>query len=388
MNDPKVTIICPHCQQPVSVDDALTHQIQAKFKQNYEEQLQREKINLWKIAQEKALEKVTLQHSVETKLLKEELEEKRKALVTAQAAELEIRKAKNKLDEEKRNFELEKQRQIDAERDKIRADMTKLFSEQHSLKDAEKDKLINDLKKSLEDAQRKAQQGSQQTQGEVLELELETQLKNEFPFDEIIPVAKGINGADIVQKVYDRGGRYCGSIAWESKRTKAWSDGWIQKLKDDQRAVKAEIAVIITNVLPQGITNFGPKDGIYITNYDCIGGVATILRSAVIQVALTKQASVGKNGKMEILWNYLTGTEFKQHMEAILESFSTMKVELEKEKRIYTKLWAKREKQIQRVLDNTVGLRGELEGVMGNELPQMRQMELTDLDTDAEMLEE
>lgn len=265
---------------------------------------------------------------------------------------------------------------MDSERDKIKNEVAKILSDEHQLKDAEKDKKMSDMLKQIEELKRKAQQGSQQLQGEVLELQLEEILKSEFPLDEIIPVSKGISGADVTQKVYDRSGRLCGIITWESKRTKAWSDSWVQKLKDDQRSAKAEIAVLITNVLPNGIKNFGPKDGIYVSNYECIIGVANLLRSSLLQLSTTKLATVGKNEKMEVLWNYLTGTEFKQRMEAVLEAFTTMKLDLEKEKRVYTKLWTKREKQIQRVLDSTIGLRGELEGVMGNELPEMKQLDI------------
>ncbi len=391
MSNSQVTIICPHCQKQVSLDDALTHQLENKFKRDYDEQLQREKINLWKIAQEKALEKIKAQQNMETKLLKEELEEKRKALETAQASELEVRKTKNKLEEEKRAFELEKQRQLDAERNKIRDEVGKILSEQHQLKDAEKDKVINDLKKSLEDAQRKATQGSQQLQGEVQELALEDMLKSEFPFDEISPVGKGMQGADIIQKIHDPSGKLAGSIAWESKRTKAWSEGWIQKLKDDQLRAHADIGVIISNVLPTEIKNFSPKDGIFVSNYECVLGVAYLLRSKLIEVSKAKRSTIGKDEKMESMWNYLTSTEFNQHMTALLTAFNAMKLDIEKEKRVYTKLWAKREKQIQRVFDSAIGLRGDLEGVMGNALPEMKSLEIDELIdevADQQLLEE
>lgn len=392
-----ISILCPHCQKEVSLDDALTHQLQNKFKQNFEIelskqktlfeiQLQKEKTQLWKIAQEKAQEKIKNESQVEMKLLKDELELKQKALETAQNAELEIRKLKNRLDEEKRVFELEKQRQLDEERGKIKHEVTKILSEEHQLKDAEKDKTIGDMLKTIEELKRKAQQGSQQLQGEVLELELEELLKKEFPYDEIIPISKGIQGADILQKVNDRNGLACGSITWESKRTKAWSDGWISKLKDDQRGAKADIAVLVTSVLPPGIRNFGTREGIYICNFDSIVGTANILRTTLIQLSMLKLSNVGKNEKMEIIYNYLSGTEFRNRVEAIVESFTTMRFDLEREKRAFVKIWAKREKQIQKVIDNTVGMHGDLQGLMGTALPKIKSLELDNVQEELDLL--
>ena len=375
---PESTLItCPHCRQPIPLDDVLTHQIEEKFRKNFDAQLAQEKIRLWKIAQEKAVEKIKAEQGQEVKLLKEELEEKAQKLEAAQKTELELRKQRVQLEEDKKAFELTLQRQLDTERVKIAEETAKKLSEEYRFKEAEKDKKLADVLKANEELRRKLEQGSQQTQGEVLELELESILKAEFPFGEIVAIEKGIHGADVIQKVHDQTGKLCGAITWESKRTKAWSDGWVTKLKEDQRAVKAEIAVLISHVLPKDMKYFGSKNGIYIADYTSYLMLAKLLRSMLIQLATTKLANVGKKEKMEVLWNYLTGVEFRQRMEAIVESFVLMKTELEQEKRVYTKLWAKREKQIQQVLDNTVGLRGDLEGVMGKALPEMKQLELT-----------
>ncbi|MBI4058421.1 DUF2130 domain-containing protein [Candidatus Gottesmanbacteria bacterium] len=371
------SITCPHCSQEISLDDALTHQIEEKIRIEKDKELQQEKVRMWKIAQEKAAEKVKLETDTELKLLKEALEEKDKKLDAAQRQELELRRAKNQLEEEKKSFELEKQRQLDAEREKIRAATAQELMEEHRLKDAERDKKLQDALRTNEELRRKLEQGSQQTQGEVLELALEELLKTEFPFDEITPVAKGIQGADVSQTVRDNTGKTCGTIIWESKRTKAWSDSWIQKLKDNQREAKAEIAVIISEVLPKDIASFGPKDGIYICDFKSFLGLAKILRLYLIQFTLSKLANVGKKEKMEVLWNYLTGTEFRQRVEAIVETFTQMKEDLEREKRAYTKMWAVREKQISRVMDNTIGMHGDLQGLIGASLPEIKQIELT-----------
>ena len=380
MTDENKTIECPHCHQTISLDEALTHQMETKLKLEYDAKLQQEKRDMWKIAQEKALEKVEKEaknrFELEIKNSREELteEKKRNQQLITQVTELNrlLRNLKRKDDER----ELEKEKQITAERDKIVETERKRAEEEQRLKFLEKDKQLSDIKKQLEEAQRKANQGSQQTQGEVLEMELEEILGSEFPFDEIVPVAKGINGADVLQKVRDNAGRLAGIIAWESKRTKAWSDGWVQKLKDDQRSAKAEVAVLISHVLPKEMKYFGPKDGIYVCDYHSFVGLAKLLRLTIIQLAAAKLANVGRKEKMEVLWNYLTGVEFRQRMEAIIETFIAQKNDLEREKRAYTKIWARREKQIQKVLDNTIGLRGDLEGVMGNALPEMKQLEL------------
>ncbi len=376
MND-KVTVLCPHCQREIPLDDVLTHQIEGKYKHDFDIQLQQEKIKLWKVAQEKAAEKINAEKEVEMKLLKEDLSEKTKKLVEAQSVELNLRKQRVQLEEDKKEFELKLQRQIDSERNKIQENTARKITEEFRLRQAESEKKLQDVLKANEELRRKIEQGSQQTQGEVLELEVEHTLKSEFPYDVIVPVDKGVRGADVIQKVHDTSGRLAGTIIWESKRTKAWSEGWILKLKDDQRSAKAEIAVLISNILAKDIKYFGFKDGIYICDYQSYLGLAKLLRSTLIQLASAKLANVGKKEKMEVLWNYLTSVEFQGRMESVLDSFKTMKQDLEQEKRAYTKIWAKREKQIERVIQNTVGLRGDLEGVMGNALPQIKQLELS-----------
>lgn len=381
MTDTKL-ITCPHCQHQIPLDDVLTHQIEEKYKKEFETELQQEKVKLWKVAQEKALEKVRNEQNQELKQLREEIYEKTKKLEDAQKLELELRNERRKLEESKKEFELKIQRQLDQERLKIVDDTTKKIADEHRLREAEIEKKLRDALHANEDLRRKLEQGSQQTQGEVLELELEHILKTEFPIDEITEVSKGIQGADLLQKVKDNVGRVAGSIAWESKRTKAWSDGWITKLKDDQRKAKADIAVIVSHVLPKEMKHFGLRDGIYVCDYQSFVGLSKLLRTTLSQLASIKLIQTDKKGKMEVLWNYLTSVEFQHRMEATLESFTAMKQDLEQEKRALTKIWAKREKQIQRVLDTTAGLRGDLEGVMGNALPEIKQLELDTSITD------
>jgi hypothetical protein len=311
----------------------------------------------------------------ELKLLNEQLEVSRKQLDETRATELELRKEKINLEDEKRSFEIEKQRQLDAEREKIREDAQKKAEEDMHLKILEKDKQLQDAMKANMDLQRKLQQGSQQTQGEVLELELEGLLKGWFISDAIEPVPKGITGADVIQKVFSNAGQPCGSIAWESKHTKAWSEQWIAKLKEDQRAVNADIAVLVTEVLPKDIKNFAYRDGVWITDQNSIYGLAMALRIQLTQATLIKLANVGKNEKMEVLYGYLSGTEFRHKVEAIVEAFVGMKEDLEKERRSMVRTWAKREKQIEQVINNTAGMYGDVQGLIGTAMQPIAALE-------------
>ncbi len=410
MSDSEQKIRCPKCGESISIDDVLTHQIGEKIRNEIKaeqkikeaeitkkqkelelqatqleeikkdaqieinkkvaEKLMAEKVALWKKAQIEA----SKEKEAEKKMLEEQLAEKDAKLQEANGRELLLRKEKNKLDEEKRSFELEKQRQLDEEREKIAEDANKKATEAQRYIIAQLQKQLADATKAKDDLSRKLEQGSQQTQGEVLELELEEVLRAEFPYDEIMPVPKGISGADVVQKVKDHSGRVCGQIAWESKKTKAWSGSWIQKLKDDQRVIKADLAVIASISLPEDVKGFVFRDGVWICDIKLIVALATALRINLISVARERAMSVGKNEKVEVLYAYLTGVEFKQRVEAIVEAFTNMDMGLRKEKLAYEKIWSEREKQIKKVITNTIGMYGDLSGYVA--LPQIKTLEL------------
>jgi hypothetical protein len=189
-------------------------------------------------------------------------------------------------------------------------------------------------------------------------------------------VAKGIKGADVVQRVNTSSGQSCGTIIWESKNTKTWSDSWIPKLKDDQRALKAEIAVLASMVLPKGISHFANVDGVWVTDFSTVIGVASALRTNLAQVSMARLAAEGKSSKMEVLYAYLSGTEFKQRVEAIVESFVAMNEDLDREKRAMETAWSKREKQIQRVIHSVAGMYGDMQGIIGATLPKIEYLEL------------
>ena len=369
-------IQCPKCGESISIDDVLTRQIEEKIKKDFEatqkvreqeltqksEELRKQAAEITeskkdidsmvreKVVGQLAIEKLKLfkearaeaekEQDVKTTLLEEQLKNKDEKLKQATKNEVELRKEKIKLEEDKQAFELEKLRQMDEAKKIIIEEATKKATEDQQYVISQLKKQLTDATKAKDDLARKLEQGSQQTQGEVLELELEELLKLEFPQDEILPVPKGVKGADIIQKVFDRSGRECGQIVWESKKTKAWSEGWIQKLKDDQRAIKADLAVIVSAVLPESAKGFAFREGVWICDIKLIAALATALRINLESITREKAMSVGKNEKMEILYTYLTGVEFKQRVEAIDEAFSNMHEGLRKERMAYEKIWS------------------------------------------------
>jgi len=306
--------------------------------------------------------------SLELEDVKRQAAEKEIALAAAKKAELDLRSRARKLEEREKSLELEAARKIDAERGKIRDDVTKRLQEEYRLKEADKDKKLQDVMKANDDLRRKLEQGSQQAQGEVAELDLEDLIRAAFPHDHVEPVAKGINGADVIQRVTSRTGQVCGTIVWEVKRTKAWHEGWLQKLKDDQRALKAELAILVTDALPKDCANFGHRGGVWVAGPSCAIGLATALRVHLIEIAQTKSSAIGKNEKMEVMFRYLAGAEFRQRIEAIAEAFIDMQQDLQEERRVAERRWSKREKQIQRVITSTAGMYGDLQGLIGSSL--------------------
>ncbi len=413
---PKQTIDkiqCPKCGELIPITEAFQHQLRDRVKQELDKKMASREKELQKRSKEletqeaqitkakaeieeqvnerlkqrsnkleqeikKRLEK---DFSLELEDARSQLKEKEQKLEAAKKTELDLRKRERELEEGKKDLELEIARKINAEKAKIEEETTKRISEEHRMKDLEKDKQISDMRLQIDELKRKAEQGSQQLQGEVQELDLEMLLKENYPTDIIEPVPKGMGGADVIQKVYSKAGIYCGSIVWESKRSKTWSNNWIEKLKDDQRAVSADLAVLISEVLPKDIKSFDSRDGIWIAEYRAGIPLCTVLREWLIHVERIKTASEGKDEKMEILFKYLTGPQFRQRVEAIIESFKSMQEDLEEEKRISLKRWAKREKYIQRVIANTAGMYGDLQGLIGAPLQNIPALEPGQVDS-------
>jgi hypothetical protein len=304
------------------------------------------------------------------------LTEKEAKLQNAQKIELDLLKQKRELEEKKQAFELEAARTLDQEREKIKAAVLRMADEAHRLQLAEKDKQLSDAKQQADDLKRKLEQGSQQMQGEVLELELERLLRQTFPHDQILPVAKGVHGGDVVHRVMTPTLQHCGSILWESKRTKSWGADWIDKVKDDQRAAKADIAVIVSVTLPKDVSHMALVEGVWVTSRECMMGMVAALRSGLVRLADANRAAEGKHEKMEVLYHYLSGHEFKQRVEAIVEAFTALQEDLEQERRAMQKIWAKRAKQLERVMDSTTGMYGDLAAIIGAALPTIEAIEL------------
>ncbi len=319
------------------------------------------------------------------KELRAELSDKAGALRKAQEQELELRREKRQLEEAKEALKLEVQRTLDEERGKLKEQLRAASDEENRLKIAEKEKVIHDLMSKLEEAQRKAAQGSQQTQGEVLELDFEQQLRQTFPIDLINEISKGVRGADVLQEVRSNVGRPCGLILYELKRTQNWSDGWVAKLKEDMRNAKAEIGVIVTEVLPKGVVRFGQQDGVFVCDVASAIPLAHTLRRMVQELAIARGHQEGAQEKMQLLYTYLTGVEFRQRVSAVIEAFAMMRADLEKERRGMTRAWAKREKHINAVVENMAGMIGDVQAISGNALQDIPALELeTDDDEDEE----
>jgi hypothetical protein len=221
------------------------------------------------------------------------------------------------------------------------------------------------MQRQIDELKRKAEQGSQQLQGEVFELQLEATLRARFPLDAIEPVGKGEFGGDVLQRVVGPAGQACGAILWETKRTKNWTDGWLPKLRADQRAAGAELAILVSKALPKEVDTFGHVDGIWVTDFPFIVPLAIALRQSLIEVAGTRHAQEGQATKMELVYQYLTGPKFRHRVEAIVEKFSDMHADLDRERKTMTRLWAKREAQIQGVIESTAGMYGDLQGIAG-----------------------
>lgn len=319
--------------------------------------------------------------SVELELqdARHQADELQQKLRSAQDVELELRRQARAFEEERRELELTITRRLDDEKAKVRAEALRQAAEERELKEAEHDKQMNDLRRQIDELKRKSEQTSQQLQGEVMELSLEQLLRREFPSDEILPIPKGVHGGDVLQQVRDGYGTACGAILWESKRTKNWNGDWLPKLRDDQRAAKAQLAALASVELPSGLQTFACLDGVWVTSRSCVAGLAAALRYGLIQVATAKRALDGQQDKMTLLYGYLSGPEFRHRVEGIVESFVTLKDDLEKEKRSMQRMWARREKQLERAVFSTSSLYGDLGGIIGSSLPQIEQLELPPL---------
>jgi hypothetical protein len=404
------TIACPKCKTAIKLTESLAAPLIEATRREFEKQLAQKDADIIKREtflreQEAALSKAreTIDDQVAEKLKHERAtivaEETKKAklaigadldqktkeisdlqeilrlreekLADAQKAQAELIRKQRELDDAKREMDLTIEKRIQEGLGAVREQAHKEAEEELKLKVMEKEQTITSMQKQIEELKRRAEQGSQQLQGEVQELALEELLSTKFIRDIIEPVPKGEHGGDILHRVYGPIGQTCGTILWESKRTKNWSDSWLGKLREDQRAAKAEIAVIVSHVLPKGVETFELIDGVWVTHPRAALPVAMTLRNTLIEVACARQAGEGQQTKMEMVYQYLTGPRFRQRVQAIVEAFSSMQEDLDKEKKAITKQWAKREEQIHRVMQSTVGMYGDLQGIAGKTLQEI-----------------
>jgi len=292
-------------------------------------------------------------------------------LAEAQQAHADVVRKQRELEEREREIELTIEKRVSANVGQIQQKARQDAEDQLKLKVAEKDQLIGSMQRQIEELRRKSEQGSQQLQGEALEAELHQVLTERFDHDTITRVQKGEFGGDVLHQVVSPSGLVCGSILWESKRTKNWSEGWLPKLRQDQRAAKAEVAVIVSQSLPRGVAHFGFVDGVYVVSPNCITAVATLLRNALLELAVARQASEGRETKAGLVYQYLIGPRFRQRVQAIVEAFTSMQDDLAAEKKALQKQWAKRETQLERLMGSTVGMYGDLQGIAGRSLEEI-----------------
>ncbi len=402
------TIICPKCKAEIKLTESLAAPLIETTRREYERRLSQKEADIVKreedvskaresietqVADKTRQERVKIaaeeakkaqlalgsdleQRNKEISDLQEILKQRDKKLSEAQKAQAELIRKQRELDDAKREMDLTIEKGIQEGLSATREQARKEAEEGLKLKVMEKEQTIISMQKQIEELKKKAEQGSQQLQGEVQELELEELLRAKFPCDTVEPVPKGEHGGDVVHCVMGPFGQICGKILWESKRTKNWSDSWLVKLREDQRAAKAEIAVIVSQALPKGVETFELIDGVWVTHPRSSMPVALALRQTLIEVACARQATEGQQTKMEMIYQYLTGPRFRQRVQAIVEAFSSMQEDLEKEKKAITKQWAKREEQIERVMQATVGMYGDLQGIAGKTLQEIEGLEL------------
>jgi hypothetical protein len=314
--------------------------------------------------------------------LQEVLKARNEKLAQAQQAQADLIKKQRELDDARRELDLTVEKRVEDGLNEVRTKARREAEEGLKQKVLEKDQTITSMQRTIEELKQKADQGSQQLQGEVQELELEALLRVKFPLDSIEPVPKGEFGGDIVQGVKSQSGQPSGTILWETKRTRNWSDAWLVKLREDQRAAKAEICVLVSQVLPKGVETFNIIDGVWVAHPRCVIPVATILRNTLLQVSMARQVSEGQQSKTEMVYQYLTGPRFRQRVEAIVEAFSSMQEDLDKERKVIMKQWAKRQEQIERVMGGTIGMYGDLQGIAGKSLQEIEGLELRALELD------
>ncbi len=411
-------IKCPNCQTSIDVQDILAHQMEEKYKSEFQqkevvlaekqkafEEIKKKENELFQQRVEKvrveASEKMELELKTQKKALEDQLKNKLKEESEEQIksyqkelneqsekikelgrSKAEIEKLKREKSELKEIAEAEAQKKLNealhSEKDKIR----KTEEERNELRFKELQKQLEDQKKLTEEMKRKQEQGSMQLQGEVQELAIEEWLAAQFPLDTIEEIKKGARGGDCIQIVNTRSRQNCGLIYYESKRTKDFQPTWIEKFKADIRDRGANVGVLVTEVMPSDMDRMGLKDGIWICNYDEFKGLCAVLRQSIVELSLAVSSQENKGDKMHLLYDFLTSNNFRMQVEAIVEGFSQMKSDLDSEKRSMQRIWKQREKQIEKVITNTIDMYGSIKGIAGNAIQTVNALELPGAELD------
>ena len=386
-------ITCPHCNTQFEPGDSMRDEIEKELRgkmvdwQKKKEaettaQLEIEKKRLQTEMQESIKKSIAADYENQIKLLQQNAMDSNEKLKEARKKELDFLQKEQALKNKEDELQLTIQRQLMDEREKMKEELRKSEAEKLSIKEQESQLKIKELEKQKEDQaklieemKRKSEQGSMQLQGEVHELILEQILASSFPFDKIEEVGKGVRGADCIQIVRNQFGNEAGKIIYESKRTKDFSNEWIDKLKKDMRHFGADVAVIVTQTLPKDMERFGEKEGVYICTMAEVSSVAHLLRSAVLKVADAKKSQENKGDKMVMLYDYLIGTEFSEQWKAISEGYRSMRQSIQKERDAMEKMWKAREKQLDKILLNAAHIKGSVEGIAGADAVNLNLLE-------------
>ena len=397
-------IQCPHCHAEIKLTESLAAPLLRSKEQGFkrlegelrerEASLQRQRDRIeeevsgrlaterGKVADE-AQRKARLAMGSELESKQRELEElgallesRDAKLAEAQQAQATMVRKQRELEEREREIELTIEKRVSANVSEIQQKARQEAENLLKSKVTEKDQLILSMQRQIDELRRKSEQGSPQLQGDAMEIELHQLLSDRFEHDTVARVQKGEFGGDVVHQVFSSSGLACGTILWESKRTKTWSDAWLPKLRQDQRAAKAEIAVIVSQALPKGVTSLDLVEGVYVVSPQCIIPVATLLRKALLELAIVRQSSEGQETKAGLIYQYLIGPRFRQRVQAIVEAFTCMQDDLSAEKKALQKQWAKRETQLERLVSSTVGMYGDLQGIAGRSLEEIEGLDV------------
>ena len=412
MENRKDIISCPHCLKEINVNEVLIDQLEAQFnktfsvKQKFEndrikglesslihekEKVQKQHKSLLEsidttvkkeLIKERDKLEVELKHKLseeiaeKTNMMEKELKEKSKQVKELHKSKAEIEKLKREKDEMQFKVEAESQIELNKVLESERGKIKKTEEERNELKIRALNKQLEDQKKLTEEMTRKQEQGSMQLQGEVQELAIEEWLTSEFPLDNIEEIKKGVNGADCLQLINTRNKPNCGGIYYESKRTKSFQPLWIEKFKDDMREKSANVGILVTQNMPAGMDKAGQIKGVWVCSFGEFKVLSRVLRESVIGLSNALISQENKGDKIEILYQYLSGDEFRMQIEAIVEGFSQMKIDLDTEKRSFKRIWKQREKQIEKVTTNTIEMYGSIKGIAGNSIQSVKALEL------------